>query len=380
VGYSLGGLVSRYAVGLLYSKGWFDKLQPVNFTTFATPHLGVRTPLLGFHNHLWNVLGARTLAMSGRQLFLIDSFRDTGRPLLAVLADPSSIFIRALTQFKNRNLYTNIINDRSAVYYTTGISRIDPFVNLNEVDVNYLQNYAPVILDPANPVSRKNPSDSLPTFRQRLTSEQGFLRKLPLYFFLIVFVPIGTTLFLLNAMVQSVRSRQRLKLHHEGKLGIDREAYSFPLMVDQMRQAAEDVYEEMNTAHDQEYLPEGSEEWALLDSPLSSPKHSRHNSAAVAKEKVDYSREESEPETETDDEEYRALLQRRGTEAEFPTLALTQDQFQMIQALDDVGFKKYHVFIHQARHSHAAIIVRMNRKSFEEGKVVVRHWLGEFEI
>lgn len=45
VGYSLGGLVARYVVGLLYSNGWFSKLEPVNFTTFATPHLGVRTPL-----------------------------------------------------------------------------------------------------------------------------------------------------------------------------------------------------------------------------------------------------------------------------------------------------------------------------------------------
>lgn len=29
VGYSLGGLVSRYAIGLLYSKGWFEKVEPV---------------------------------------------------------------------------------------------------------------------------------------------------------------------------------------------------------------------------------------------------------------------------------------------------------------------------------------------------------------
>ena len=29
VGYSLGGLVVRYAVGLLYSRGVFDKLEPV---------------------------------------------------------------------------------------------------------------------------------------------------------------------------------------------------------------------------------------------------------------------------------------------------------------------------------------------------------------
>lgn len=29
VGYSLGGLVARYACGLLYSKGIFDKIKPV---------------------------------------------------------------------------------------------------------------------------------------------------------------------------------------------------------------------------------------------------------------------------------------------------------------------------------------------------------------
>lgn len=29
VGYSLGGLVARYAIGLLYSRGWFDKIEPV---------------------------------------------------------------------------------------------------------------------------------------------------------------------------------------------------------------------------------------------------------------------------------------------------------------------------------------------------------------
>lgn len=71
VGYSLGGLVARYAIGLLYAKGFFDKIKPVNFTTFASPHLGVRTPLLGIPGRLWNVLGARTLSTSGRQLFTV---------------------------------------------------------------------------------------------------------------------------------------------------------------------------------------------------------------------------------------------------------------------------------------------------------------------
>ena len=40
VGYSLGGLVARYAIGLLHHQGLFKKIEPVNFTTFVTPHLG----------------------------------------------------------------------------------------------------------------------------------------------------------------------------------------------------------------------------------------------------------------------------------------------------------------------------------------------------
>ena len=83
----------------------------------------MRTPLKGWANQVWNVLGARTLCKSGRQLFGIDKFRDTGRPILAVLADPNSIFMSGLAKFKRRTLYSNIVNDRSAVYYTTGIAK-----------------------------------------------------------------------------------------------------------------------------------------------------------------------------------------------------------------------------------------------------------------
>jgi hypothetical protein len=49
----------------------------------------------------------------------------------------------------------------------------------------------------------------------------------------------------------------------------------------------------------------------------------------------------------------------------------------MIKALDDVGFRKYPVHIHNSSHSHAAIIVRNTRGAFEEGKLVVAHWLKE---
>lgn len=380
VGYSLGGLVARYAIGLLYHKGWFDKLEPVNFTTFASPHLGVRTPLLGFHNHIWNVVGARTLSTSGRQLFTIDRFRDTGRPLLSVIADPDSIFIKALAKFKHRSLYANIVNDRSAVYYTTGISRTDPFVSLNTVQVNYLKGFEPVILDSSNPVAHKD-NEALPAFHKRVAGGTvTVLSKVPTAIFLLVFIPIGTVLFLMNSLIQSVRSRQRIRLHHQGKAGIPIEEYRVPLiseMVQDVRQTAEDIYENVNQSQSQEYLPAGSEEMASPSSPTTLKHKSRHSIASMSEEKPLLSIDEEEvDDSDVDDE---VPVQKKG-DLDFPTLALTPIQFAMIQALDDVGWKKYPVWIHNARHSHAAIIRRMNKKSFDEGKVVASHWLSEFEI
>lgn len=41
--YSLGGLVARYLVGLLYERKFFETVEPVNFTTFASPAIGSRS-------------------------------------------------------------------------------------------------------------------------------------------------------------------------------------------------------------------------------------------------------------------------------------------------------------------------------------------------
>ena len=71
----------------------------------------------------------------------------------------------------------------------------------------------------------------------------------------------------------------------------------------------------------------------------------------------------------------------REDEGAFPTLALLPAQFEMIRNLDAVGWRKYAVNIEQVRHTHAAIIVRMERESFREGRVVIGHWIEEeFEI
>lgn len=359
VGYSLGGLVARYAIGLLYSNGWFDKVQPINFTTFATPHLGVRTPLLGVHHRMWNILGSRTLSVSGRQLFTIDNFRDTGRPILSVLADPSSVFILALARFQHRVLYANIVNDRSAPYYTTCISTVDQFTNLDAIDINYLCDYAPNILDPTDPVKAKPPEVQPPFFARLAGSSQTLLTRVPVFALLFVLIPVGSVVFLINSGVQSVRSQQRIKMHEEGKAGIGLGSYRIPLLVENARSAMEGAVQNMNSGQGQQYLPIGdTDDSDSNDSPSQDSGHPRklRSDSTALKLKRTSSRHD-----------------------DFQTLALTPEQFAMVQALDDVGFRKNRVHITKVRHSHAAIIVR--RKGMDEGKVVARHWLDEeFEI
>lgn len=63
----------------MYARGLFKKIQPVNFTTFASPHLGIRHVNPGLLHNMANLLGPKLLSSSGRQMFLADR---TPRPLL----------------------------------------------------------------------------------------------------------------------------------------------------------------------------------------------------------------------------------------------------------------------------------------------------------
>ena len=67
----------------------------------------------------------------------------------------------------------------------------------------------------------------------------------------------------------------------------------------------------------------------------------------------------------------------QGPSSHFPMLALTTAQFAMVDALDDVGFRKYLVHIHKSGHSHAAIIRRHSKNGMSEGETVARHWLEQ---
>lgn len=118
----------------------------------------------------------------------------------------------------------------------------------NSVKINYISRYDDVIVDREDLVLPKEPEE-LPAFIQRLTSStQTILRRVPIMAFLAVFIPIGSTLFLMNSVVQSFRSSQRIRLHEEGQASINFRRYRIPLMINAIHQEVEDMFENVNNA------------------------------------------------------------------------------------------------------------------------------------
>lgn len=362
VGYSLGGLVARYAIGLLEAQGWLDKVEPVNFTTFASPHVGVRAPLKGWWGKFWNVMGARTVSMSGQQLFMVDSFRDTGRPLLSILADPESIFIKGLKKFQNRSTYGNILNDRTTAFYTTTLSKVDPFQDLDNININYVDGYEQVIIDPHDYLLPSISSDS-----ESLTpceKHKAFMKDAPFWLLVLVLIGPASTLFLANSAIQTFRSQRRIKLHGEGDNGLRFGRYKVPLLIRDAQSALEEVFEHANAQQEPAYLSSSeSESTDSFQITQSKPFKGRRRSIVDSISSKKKRRTSLDPTTH------------------HPILALTPDQFTIIDNLNEVGFTKYPVYIHNHRHTHAAIIVRSPKDGFYEGKLVMKHWLDrEFAI
>ncbi|KAF5234160.1 hypothetical protein FANTH_12262 [Fusarium anthophilum] len=356
-GYSLGGLVSRYAVGLLYAKGILEDLECMNFTTFASPHLGVETPHKGWLNNVWNVFGARTLSVSGRQLFTVDKFRDTNRPLLAVLADPDSIFMSGLKKFKRRTLYTNIVNDRNVLHYTSAITKHDPYTDHEKVNLNYLEGYEGVILDPDHPiVARPKLQQDAPFTEYKVLKK--WIMSIPLKITVGIIMPIGFAVFLVYSAVQTVRSASRIKAHEAGEAGLKIEQHRLSLCIKDTREEVGKAYEVLNSSQKQPLA-------VAIELSFSSQKQ-QYLSASNSEDDLAY------------DVEDRKLLkkERRMSTPGQHTLALTPDQFEMIENLDAAGWCKFPVHIQKHRHSHAAIIVRMDKESFNDGWVVLKHFAG----
>lgn len=155
-------MIARYALGVLYSSdncneqyndavtstsanlkpvcssnvGLIAGLEPVNFITLATPHLGVRgknqLPFL-FGLPILEKLAAPIapifVGQTGSQLFLTDG-KPTKPPLLLRMASDcdDGKFISALGSFKWRVLYANVSYDHMVGWRTSSIRRVTELV------------------------------------------------------------------------------------------------------------------------------------------------------------------------------------------------------------------------------------------------------------
>ncbi|WVR04562.1 hypothetical protein IAU60_001569 [Kwoniella sp. DSM 27419] len=138
MGYSLGGLVARYLVGLLHSRSpsFFDQHHPVSFSTISSPHYGI--PI---YNTLLSTtlgwLGSRVMSRSGEQLWVADKYSEEDpRPLLEIMADPRSVFYQGLEHFDRREIYASAINDHSVPYPTAAIEPVDHFAQWDERNIS----------------------------------------------------------------------------------------------------------------------------------------------------------------------------------------------------------------------------------------------------
>ncbi|XAR66098.1 hypothetical protein NMG60_11012178 [Bertholletia excelsa] len=150
IAHSVGGLVARYAIGGLFrpyrrentegllpksceegSKGTIGGLEPMNFITVATPHLGSRgnkqVPFLFGVTAFEKAAGLVIhwiFRRTGRHLFLTDG--DDGKPplLKCMLKDYGECyFMSALRSFKRRVAYSNVGYDHIVGWRTSSIRR-----------------------------------------------------------------------------------------------------------------------------------------------------------------------------------------------------------------------------------------------------------------
>ncbi|KAL7629042.1 hypothetical protein AAE478_000560 [Parahypoxylon ruwenzoriense] len=135
IGHSLGGLVQVYAIAYIqkHSPRFFDLIRPINFITLASPLLGLsnENPLyvkfaldFGLVGRTGQDLGltwrAPTLARSGWGAIVgtlgesahkkvIGEVQPESKPLLRIL--PTGPAHTALRKFRNRTVYSNVVND-----------------------------------------------------------------------------------------------------------------------------------------------------------------------------------------------------------------------------------------------------------------------------
>lgn len=455
VGYSLGGLIARYAVGLLYKSQFFKKreIELLNFTTFCTPHVGVLAPGNNYAVKLFNSIVPLLLGSSGKQMFLKDSVgnniakgNSTGTneslPLIYVMSLQSSIFYKGLSSFKYKSLYANIINDKRTAWWTSGISLNDPFFNINEYNginvFKYIKGYEEIVVNRNNPIviskvpEEDNNDENVIkkiSVRSKDTDERKQLAGEEFYFLNYWFIKIGkwlmvmlnlliiAPLFLLWKIIQSCTEMtiSAIRVTRFFK------RYSHQIMHDYFDISPSPMIESDECTTADSYDTDNDDDFYSLN-PTISGSSSIRSVSNMPQEFNNYLGVEGSLNDQADTlmESIYDAIERKRTHAGFleeaastsgkisdDSLAVTirelenisfdqmiakhgyhyeeligniildlsQTQIDIIKSLNHINWEKYPIYIKDTPSTHACAIVRHNDPKFDEGKIVIKHWV-----
>lgn len=382
IGYLLGGLVSRYALGILYDNGFFENVQPIHFVTFCTPHVGVLNPGTGISTKIYNTLAPYFLAATGSQLFLTDRKIVAGKeylPLLQWMSDPSSKFYKALELFRERSLYANAINDRRTSWYTAFVSALDPFnsmVNetLSAYSLRYIKGYEPTIVEFSKKIDFNRVDLRRPQFSLGRLLYKGYVW-LKLLSSMVFIMPIYSLYVIYNSIKQRVKMTKRLKEFARDNAEGLKTLYEVA--------AKDDTLTHLNSMVDKDSDQKESDSLHLADRFQDQTEtfvdsiYSALNSASY------YDYHHSVARTNTALAEKTQLLNKtpinlRGKKAApLFKVKLTSTQEDIVKNFNRLEWKKYPVIIKNTKATHAAIIYRHEDPSFKEGKLVVNHFVSQ---
>lgn len=414
IGYSLGGLMARYALGVLYHDGYFNEIKPVQFVTFCTPHVGIVNPSNSFLSRMFNLFAPYVLAQTGQHFFLKDKKlvgSEEHVPLLQWMSDPASKFYKALALFETRSLYANCINDRRTSWYTTLISNVDPFnsmvsESLSAYQLRYIDGYEPTMVDFSQPITfNKVEPVASPGFSfQRFLFKTFTWLKVLGHFLLIT--PIYSFFLLGNAIWQRIKMNRRLRafyLDGADSLGALYDLVSEELesvndfeLVDEDAEKQENkgAYNDANYGNDSSYNNDTSDSDSFMDefgermrdetdvfvesivSAINSASYYDYHYSVTKSPQEKILNENNENEGVSLLPNSLLNLKGKKISNDFK-LKITDAQEAIVSNLNTLKWYKYPVIIRHTKATHAAVIYRHPDPDFGEGKVVVRHFVEQ---
>ncbi|WVW79800.1 hypothetical protein I302_101770 [Kwoniella bestiolae CBS 10118] len=262
MGYSLGGLISRYIIGILHSRqpSFFLRHKPISFSTAATPHLGV-LKYGTLANTVVHTVGRQLFSRSGRQIYCLDKEPEWGgRGLLELMSDPDHVFIQALKLFPKVMIIANGCQDQTVPYPTASFSSQDPFSDLSTVDVETDDDH---IVQSWKKVEQPDPDDLPVDHSMEDTTEWKGRRRQPLPPPFMVFPwPVNYLLFLIFPLLlpfvlvylagaitlHNFHSRKRIRSHRDS---LDRQPLLVPSstsLADTMESATQEIRDTLSNS------------------------------------------------------------------------------------------------------------------------------------